>query len=151
MRASHKARPAQAKLELQLGPLIDAVFLLLTYFVFTISLSTVEGLLPSELALGEDRKEQDVTDPKKETIVRLVQTGEQVQFFIDDWPVSDAGAVRDHLASLSKDSMIVIDAGPNVVYDYVIGLYNTCLKLELRQVVFPISTGGAMPGAAPRS
>ena len=37
-----------------MAPLIDCVFLLLTYFLFTISLATVEGLLPSELALGDE-------------------------------------------------------------------------------------------------
>ena len=55
MRRPNKARPSGNNAELDMAPLIDCVFLLLTYFLFTISLATIEGLLPSELALGAKR------------------------------------------------------------------------------------------------
>ncbi len=151
MRPPHKARPAAARMELQLGPLIDAVFLLLTYFVFTISLTTVEGLLPSELALGDDSEQREVNEEPSEVVIRVVQTGAQVQYFIDDWPVTGFERVRKHLASLPKSSMVIIDAGPNVIYEHVIMLYNDCLRLDLREVVFPISGGGDSRKAADRS
>lgn len=142
-------------MELQLGPLIDTVFLMLTYFLFTITLTTIEGLLPSELASGDDEQvtEKPQQDPKTQVIVRVVQTGASVQYFIDDWPVTGFDRVTKHLEALDKQSMIVLDAGGNVAYEHVVALYNLCLRLEIANVVFPIepTRGGNAPGAAPRS
>ncbi len=139
--------------EFQLGPLIDCVFLLLTYFLFTISLTTAEGLLPSELALGEDneQREMPLEEDKQEIFIRVVQTGGDVQYFINDWPVTDFGQVAEHLTSVPKESLVVIDAGPNVAYRHVVRLYNHCLRVEIAQVVFPITGGGGISGSAPRS
>jgi biopolymer transport protein ExbD len=80
MRASHKARANESPMDLQLGPLIDCVFLLLTYFIFTITLTTTEGLLPSQLAVGDESQQQEQPPPEeREIIVRMVQTGSRVQ------------------------------------------------------------------------
>lgn len=153
MRASNRARSERAAMELQLGPLIDAVFLLLTYFMFTISLTTIEGLLPAELALGDQSEQQTAPPPDQQTVVvRVVQTGSSVQYFVDDWPVTDYAAVVRHLEGQAKDSLVVLDAGPNVTYDYVIRLYNQCLTLAFEQIVFPLDPGKSGPlGGAPRS
>ena len=149
MRRTHRARPSGEVASLQITPLIDIVFLLLTYFLFTISLSTIEGLLRSELALGNQADEQQLDQelPENETVLRIVQTGERVQYFVDDWPVSDYEAVAEHLAALARNATIVIDAGPSVTYDHVVRLYNRCLQLNLENVVFPLE-GAA--GGAPR-
>ena len=151
MRPPLAARPGRADAELKIAPLIDAVFLLLTYFLFTISLATIEGLLPSELALGDEMQEKklDQEDPDDEIVIRLVQTGERVQYFLDDWPVPDFAAVSRHLDSASADSVVVIDAGARVAYEHVVRLYNRCLKLNIDRVVFPLSSA-AGPGSAPR-
>lgn len=142
MRASKKARPASNSGELQMAPLIDTVFLLLTYFLFTISLATIEGLLPSELALGDsfDNEQMEIDDPKREVIIRVVQTGARVQYFVDDWPASNYEDVSEHIGKLSKDSVVVLDAGSTVAYEHVIRVYNRCLQVEVEKVVFPLSS-----------
>ncbi len=153
MRPSHRARPGASEMELQMGPLIDAVFLLLTYFLFTITLTTIEGLLPAQLALGNNEQQQEKPPEDTESvIVRVVQTGAEVQYFIDDWPVTDYAQVVSHLSDADKSSVVVIDAGPNVTYDYVVRLYNECLRLAFGQIVFPLDAGSAGPlGGAERS
>jgi len=138
-----------------MAPLIDAVFLLLTYFLFTISLATIEGLLPSELALGDDfqEQEQDLDNKDQEIVIRIVQTGARVQYFINDWPAFDFGSVRDRLETVSTGDIVVIDPGPTVAYDHVVRLYNHCLKVGVERVVFPLSGGGGASGVgatAPR-
>jgi biopolymer transport protein ExbD len=137
-----------------MAPLIDAVFLLLTYFLFTISLATIEGLLPSELAMGDsfDQQQKDLENPKKEVVIRVVQTGARIQYFVDDWPASSYEDVSKHLGKMSKDSTVVLDAGTTVAYEHVIRIYNRCLQVGVEKVVFPLtpgSTGDA--GSAPRS
>lgn len=152
MRRSRLARPGSTDADLQMAPLIDCVFLLLTYFLFTISLSTVEGLLPAELALGDDFQEQtlDLEDPHDEVIIRIVQTGTRAQYFIDDWPAADFAAVSRHLGNLSPSTIVVIDAGATVAYKHVVETYNRCLQLDIEQVVFPLAGTTVSPTVAPR-
>jgi len=128
---------------MQMAPLIDAVFLLLTYFLFTISLATVEGLLPSELALGDsfDQEQMDVDEPKREVVIRIVQTGARVQYFVDDWPASSYVDVSEHIGKLPAKSVIVLDAGASVTYEHVIRVYNRCLQVGVEKVVFPLTSG----------
>ena len=142
MRPSHKARANESPMELQLGPLIDCVFLLLTYFIFTITLTTTEGLLPSNMAAGDDPQPQEQPPPEdNETIVRMVQTGARVQYFLDDWPVSEYSDVKTRIEALDQKSLVVIDAGPNVTYDHVVRVYNECLRQRIEKVVFPLVPG----------
>lgn len=153
MRRSRLARPGTTDTDLQIAPLIDCVFLLLTYFLFTISLSTIEGLLPAELALGDDFQERklELDEPHDEVVVRIVQTGTRTQYFIDDWPAADFAAVSRHLGKLSPSTVVVIDAGPTVAYEHVVRTYNRCLQLSIEQVVFPLAGSvAASPTAAPR-
>jgi len=149
MRTSHRARSGKGNADLQVAPLIDIIFLLLTYFLFTISLSTIEGLLPSKLALGSDvqQSKQDLQQDEKRLIIRVVQTGRASQYFLDDIPVSDFSVVSDRLRATPSDTLVVIDAGANVAYDHVIRLYNQCLRRKIRHVVFPMSSAST---TAPR-
>ena len=149
MRRPSRARGGSASGELQMGPLIDCVFLLLTYFLFTISLATIEGLLPSELALGDELSETELEleeDPQ-EVIIRLVQTGDEVQYFFDEWPVADYDGVLRQVSALPRESLVVIDAGATVAYRHVVGLYNHCLRSSIERVIFPVSGATGRSGA----
>ncbi len=122
-------------------PLIDVVFLMLSYFLFTMSLGMLEGVLPSKLALGEDQQQQErEEEPPQQVIVRLVQSGGKVQYFLDDWPVTSFEKLKDKLDGLPKDTMVVIAAAPTVRTAPVIRTYNQCLKLGLSRIVFPVSS-----------
>ena len=148
MRRPSRARPGAVSADLQMAPLIDCVFLLLTYFLFTISLATIEGILPSELAMGDELQQSglELTEDPEEVIVRVVQTGDRAQYFVDDWPVVDFRGVADHLAKLPTSSIVVIDAGPAVAYRHVVRLYNHCLRNSIERVVFPITSAYGSSG-----
>ncbi len=141
MRRPTRARPTGATANLQIAPLIDAVFLLLTYFLFTISLSTIEGLLPSELAAGEEFQQQRLPSEEEtpQLVVRLVKAGGGVAYFLGDWPVDGIVEVERRLAQLQPQDIVVIDAGSNVAYEYVIRVYNASLKAGVQRVVFPLA------------
>ncbi len=122
-------------------PLIDVVFLMLSYFLFTISLGMLEGVLPSKLALGEDQeREEREEEPAEQVIVRLVASGKKVQYFMDDWPVTGFEQLQQRLGALPKDTMIVIAAAPTVRTAPVVRTYNQCLKLGLSRIVFPVAS-----------
>jgi len=141
VRVPHRARPSGGGLSFQMTPLIDLVFLLLTYFLFTLNLTAMEGVLPSKLALGQEASErQQEEPPPDQVIVRLVGGASGVQYFVDDWPVTGFAELVDRLSRLPKRTLVVIDAAPAVQTDPVIRIYNQCLKLGLSQVVFPVSS-----------
>ena len=141
MRMPHRARPDGGALTFQMTPLIDLVFLLLCYFLFTLSLTAVEGVLPSKLALGEDSSERrEEEPPPDQVLLRLVASDERVQYFIDDWPLTGFPELVDRLGRLPKQTLVVIDAAPEVATAPVVRTYNQCLKLGLARVVFPVSS-----------
>ena len=140
MKRPQRARPGGGSLVQQMTPLIDLVFLLLSYFLFTLSLSMLEGVLPSKLALGQNPSEpRSAAEPPREAMVRLVGSGGRVQYFLDDWPVSDFSELSDRLARLPRDTLVVIDATPGVQVAPVVRTYNQCLKIGLSRVVFPVT------------
>jgi biopolymer transport protein ExbD len=138
VKRSHRARP-QGAFDLQLTSLIDLVFLLLSYFLFTLALSATEGVLPSKIAVGEDPSERSEEEPADDVMVRVVQTGESLQYFVDNWPVAGFAELVDRLQRLPKDTMVVIDAAEAVQTAPVVRIYNQCLKLGLKRVVFPVA------------
>ncbi len=141
MRRPSRARPSGAAANLNIAPLIDAVFLLLTYFLFTISLATIEGVLPSELAAG-DRFEQErapLERPSEQMVVRLIKAGDAVAYFVDDWPVAGIEEVERRLDELGPEAVLVIDADAAVAYRHVIRLYNRSLARGIGKVVFPLA------------
>ncbi len=132
---------ARESTALQMTPLIDVVFLMLSYFLFTISLGMLEGVLPSKLALGEDQEQQErEEEPAEQVIVRLVPSGGKVQYFMDDWPITGFDQLQQRLGALPKNTMVVIAAAPTVRTAPVVRTYNQCLKLGLSKIVFPVSS-----------
>lgn len=139
MKRSHRAA-SRGTFDLNVMSLIDLVFLLLSYFLFTLALTATEGVLPSRIAIGEDASEQMPEEPAEDAVVRLVQTGDTVLYFIDNWPLTDYAELVDRLRRLPAETMVVIDAAPAVQTDPVIRVYNQCLKLGLKRVVFPVAS-----------
>lgn len=141
MRASRKAGVGDETPSLQMTPLIDIVFLMLSYFLFTMSLGMLEGVLPSKLAVGEDQSQQErEEEPPQQVIVRLVQNGDKLQYFLDDWPVANFERLTERLAGLPVNTMVVISAAPAVRTAPVVRTYNQCLKFGLTRIVFPVSS-----------
>lgn len=138
MRRTHRAE-ARGIFDLNVMSLIDLVFLLLSYFLFTLALTATEGVLPSRIAVGEDASEQVPDEASEDAIVRLVQAGDSVQYFIDNWPLADFAELVERLQRLPAKTLVVIDAAPGVQTAPVVRVYNQCLRLGLKRVVFPVA------------
>lgn len=139
MRRTHRAA-AQGAFDLNVMSLIDLVFLLLSYFLFTLALTATEGVLPSRIAVGEDASEQVPDEPADDVMVRLVHGADGgVQYFLDNWPLADFGELVERLQRLPAKTLVVIDAAPSVQTAPVVRVYNQCLKLGLKRVVFPVA------------
>ena len=122
-------------------PMIDVVFLLLIFFVWTASFQAVEALLPSQLtgrnvaSTGNDLQEEDF-----ERIVIRIQSQEgALQWLVNDQPVHDLVVLKQRLmllASIRADLPVVIDPALEVVFGHVIDVYDAVRCVGMANIQF---------------
>ena len=113
-------------------PMIDVVFLLLVFFVWTASFQIVERLLPSQLqpparGTGElTEVEQELIDLDR-VVVRLAVQDGRIGYFVNDAPAGSLDEVRQKLLAVSLiDSSVplIIDPAGQVPLGDVIDVYD---------------------------
>ena len=90
---------AAPSVELQLTPMIDCVFLLMIYFIWSSSFAIAEMSLPSRLsaAAGRKRQRQACGEPPPpeadfpNVVVRILWNGAAAIWTVNDTPVGFAG------------------------------------------------------------
>lgn len=123
-------------------PLIDVIFLLMIFFLMTINFQRPEGVLDNRLPqIGA----QNSTDPTKdwETVrlrVKMIRENNQLKIYLQERIVFTYEDLLYYLDQLPKDILIIVEPDNNVPYKHVIGVYNTCLKSGMKDIVFSIST-----------
>lgn len=138
MRISKRARPA-GNIVLQITPMIDMTFLLLIYFLLTLSVATQEGLLKTETPSGQGAvAEREESLEEEEAYIRIVRAGRTVGLFFREWPVAGYSDLARQLRELPPETPVFVDAAPDVAYRDVVRVHNLCLKTGHRDVVFTL-------------
>ena len=127
-------------LELKMTPMIDVVFLLLIFFIWTSSFEIPEFDLPSAIALpasgGIDATDQPpLAEPFDEIVIRLSRSNAQVQIEMNQQPISTMKELRNRLAEI-----IAIGVQPPIIIDP---------SAEI--VIPPARSGGSAIGPPPAS
>lgn len=128
-----------------LAPMIDVTFLLLIFFLVTTTFERAEGLLSSEMP--GNTTAAAVALPLSPIVVRLTpgDTGvESVSIRIDrlDSAPADFEELVAYLGELQgkpgfdEDTPVVIIAGTEVRWDYVVGAWNAALRAGCTRVAF---------------
>jgi len=139
MKTSHRARAEDSGLaQASVIPMINLVFLLLLYFLVTLSQRTQEGMLKTETPSGEGAVAQTEEDPLEEdhAIVRIVRAADGVGLFFRDWPVAGYSDLARQLRPLAADTPIILEAAPDVPFRDVVRAHNTALRTGHRNVVY---------------
>jgi len=127
----------EEKVELQMTPMIDCVFLLLIFFIATLKFPEVEGNLPAYLPKG---KPTTTTDQRIDKIViRLDPEGNNVMVTVNNATVGRIPALNTKLFLLRRQipgADVTIDAAPDVRYRWVVEALNSCAKFGFRKVSF---------------
>ncbi len=124
-------------------PMIDVVFLLLVFFLWTSSFQIVEYVLPGQLSVSGGTTATPSEPPPPPdfdpVIVRLTQSGGGVAWTINKRPVASLTAVEQTLreiAAAKSDVRVIIDPDAQVPLGPVIDVYDRARAAGFSEVQF---------------
>ena len=107
-------------MDIAMTPMIDVVFMLLIFFVWTASFQVAELILPSSLVTQNEGQGLEA-DPELEdlerVVVQLIWNGSQVSWTVNEIPVSSFDAVRRKLQQVAniKASLVAFSANHRMI------------------------------------
>ncbi|WP_164104263.1 biopolymer transporter ExbD [Candidatus Laterigemmans baculatus] len=142
MRLPHHA--GRSQIELSLTPMIDVVFLLLVFFLWTSSFEQPEFDLPSAVAEPpaglRDPSEAPPPPEAFDEIVILVRATEgQIALTMNGSEVPDVETLRGRLAeivALGVQPPVIVDPEPQTPVGLAIDIYDVAREAGLDQVLF---------------
>ena len=138
----------RGELELAMTPMIDVIFLLLVFFVWTASFQVVEHVLPSRLSATSGTLPADASDPPppeddfEDVVVRIVWTGDQVAWRINDTRLTSLADVEQRLAVIARikpDAPVILHPDAPVPLGNVINVYDRARRVGFQKVQFATS------------
>jgi biopolymer transport protein ExbD len=123
-------------------PMIDVVFLLLVFFVWTYSSQAVELLLPSRLSssAGSEPPVSFAPQPEddfEQLVIRVEWTGTQPRWKINDAELPSIAEVRVRLQTIHAifaESRVIIDPEANVPLGHVIEVFDVVRQVGFAKV-----------------
>lgn len=136
-------------IDLKMTPMIDVVFLLLIYFIWSSSFGVTELLMPSDVA---PESSGAGTSPSAETlppdvefdkiIVRILSGPSGVGWRINDVPVASLAELQTKLqpiARIKRDAPVVLHPDPEVPLGDVIDVFDLSRLLGFEKVQFAVN------------
>ena len=136
------------ELEIKMTPMINVVFLLLVFFVWTASFHAVEYLLPSSLSQQQGTAQTiNPEEPPPEIefediVVRIAYVDNQPAWSVNGQPIQSLTAVRDRLALVADikiDSPVILHPDESVPVGNVIDVYDATRMAGFTQIQFAIA------------
>ncbi len=132
-------------LKVEMTPMIDVVFLLLMYFLWTTSFQVPEQLLKPEMSPFQTTR--GMTQPVGEDVdidpivVRIAETAGRLEWYVNDQPYPSLEQVASTLQTVIKirsDVPVIVDPETSVPLGSVIDVYDLALRLGCPQVQFAV-------------
>ncbi len=126
-------------------PMIDVVFMLLIFFVWTASFQVVELALPSSLVTQTEGQGNDQVDSSLEdldrVVVRLGWTGVRPAWTINDVPAASLLEVRERLEAVARikaNLPVLVDPVAEIPLGHVIDVYDLSRLAGFENVQFAV-------------
>ncbi len=136
-------------------PMIDVVFLLLVFFVWTSSFQAAEQLLPGRVSQKAGSRATNVNTPPPppqddfdEMVIRVVGEGDAVAYLLNDQPVAGLAELRERLAaivSIEDAAPVIIDPDPEAGLGAAMDAYDTALLAGATEVAFSAPAAALEP------
>jgi len=135
-------------LDVKMTPMIDVVFLLLVFFVWTASFQIVERVLPSAVSevtstqpAAADRPPPPEAD-FHDVVVRILWASEAPQWLINEQPCADLTEVQQRLTTIhtaNAQTPVIIHPDSDTPLGYVIEVYDVSRRVGFDKVQFAVS------------
>jgi len=136
--------------------MIDVVFLLLVFFIWTASFQIAEQRLPTSVALPGESSGSTINETAAEEldferiVVRMSwdeagEEGDRVRWSVNGEPQADLVAVRQKLSAVGairNDLPVVVDPVEAVPLGHVIDVYDVTREVGFDEVEFAVSKKG---------
>ncbi|MFW6171485.1 MAG: biopolymer transporter ExbD [Planctomycetota bacterium] len=135
-------------MEIKMTPMIDVVFLLLVFFLWTASFQVVEQVLPSHLreVAGTRAAPSEELPPIEEdfdkVVVRVLWVDERPQWRINQIRFGDLQQVRarlESIAAIKRDAPVILHPEKDVSLGHVIDLYDLTRLVGFEEIQFAAS------------
>ena len=133
-------------LDVSMTPMIDVVFLLLIFFVWTASFHIVEQLLPSNLIATAGQGSPTDIDPEEaefeRVVVRVLLDEGQPLWLVNDQPRATLKGVADilnALAQIKSDAAVILDPAVEIPLGDVIDVYDLARLAGFEKIQFAAS------------
>ena len=136
------------RLDVQMTPMIDVIFLLLIFFVCTAGFQRIENILPTHMTLpGQVQSDMPPVEEEFEDldtiVINLRWVGDSPQWEISGRNYNSLPEVQSLLAAIAtqvrSDLPVILDVGAVVPMENVIDLYDACRLVGLERVQFAAS------------
>ena len=138
-----------AELDVKMTPMIDVVFLLLVFFIWTASFQIVEHVLPGNMSLEQGEAAVSVLEPPPEAdfddvVIRILSLDGKAAWRLNDAPVADLDELGKRLAqiaSVKTDAPVILHPDRASMLGDVIDAYDAARLAGFAQVQFAASGG----------
>lgn len=148
MRRPSPYQARRGETDVKMTPMIDVIFLLLVFFVWTASFQAVEHVLPSRLSAATGTQPADPSEPPppaedfEDVVVRIRWNGGRIVWQINETPLDNLAEVQrrlDVVARIKPDAPVIVHPDPPVPLGEVIDVYDRARRVGFRKVQFATS------------
>ena len=144
--STHLHQPGAVDIDQAMTPMIDVVFLLLVFFVWTASFQVIEQILPSELSSQIGNQQSPLTPPPikdfDDIIITLSYDGQQPAWTLNKQPITRIAEIERRLtniASVNAAAPVILHPQPNVPLEFVIQSYDAAKLSGFTKVSFAVN------------
>jgi biopolymer transport protein ExbD len=140
-------RGSAIDLDTAMTPMIDVVFLLLVFFVWTASFQIVEYILPSEMSaqMGSEQTENidpPPTDDFADVVIRIRWDGASPAWFLNDQPLPTLNDLTNQLktiAEIETTAPVILHPDRATPLGHVIEVYDVAKLAGFAQVTLAVN------------
>ena len=146
MRTPSNFLDRRTAVDLQLTPMIDCVFLLMVYFIWSSSFAITEQLLPSQLSLESPSASAGASDQPpppeadfEEVVVRILWRNNKAEWTVNDTPAASLAELRDTLrtiADIKRAAPVILHPDPRAPLGEVIRVFDLSRLVGFEKVRF---------------
>ena len=138
---------ANADLNKAMTPMIDVVFLLLVFFVWTASFQTIEFVLDSQVAAaqGTEVAEPTASPPsafEEDIVIRIKSEGGSLAWSVNQrtaQSLEDVESRLNGLAEVDTSAKVILHPDPAVPLEFVIGAFDAAQVAGFTKVAFAVN------------